>query len=252
MSPLQVSQRTVTKQNLAFFIFNYFKLKRGREKGSAQGKELVLRICLMNQQGEFCNSAACESATETDSWGSLKLSSQTCEFFKQHFTTSRLAASLSQDEKRSPDFSLQKHTQLNKQCECFTCAETCFEWKVIYPKRAWWAGVDLTSFCYCKPAAICTPALKGFLSFGGLLGLWWPLSNPQGSFQSSLWQTRRNSTISPDKSYTDHKAWWPPSDLYAEKYWVILESVGCRTETHAEISSWLVRIHQPALKGKQD
>ena len=48
-SPLQVSQRTVTKQNPAFFIFNYLKLKRGREKGSLKGEEPELRICLVNQ-----------------------------------------------------------------------------------------------------------------------------------------------------------------------------------------------------------
>lgn len=58
--------------------------------------------------------------------------------------------------------------------------------------------------------------------------------------------------LTPDKSYTGSKAGWPPSDPYAEKYWVILESVGCCTQTHGEINSWPVCIHQPALEGKQD
>lgn len=58
--------------------------------------------------------------------------------------------------------------------------------------------------------------------------------------------------LTSDKSYTDRKAGWPPSDPYAEKHWVILESVSCCTETHGETSSWLVCIQQPALEGKQD
>lgn len=143
------------------------------------------------------------------------------------------------------------------------CTETCLEWKVIYPRKGLGGRgrphLPLLLGWDTHTANQLLFALQHWRASCPLEGGW----GSDGSCKTLRAQSKVALgeageiplfyQLTPDKSYTDWKAGWPPSDPYVEKYWVILESVYWCTETHGETSSWFVYIHQQAsLEGKQD